>query len=157
MHTKEKLSKLGLVRGLSLYKFEKDRIFCACVKGKQVRGSFKPKKCIRTSRPLELLHLDLSGPIPVCSLRGSSYIFVIIDDYSHFTWLSFLKGKNEAFYDFSKLCKQLQIYKNLPIVSIRSDNGREFNQKKFIMFYNNLGILHNFSAPRTPQHNGVIE
>ena len=84
---------------------KKDRICDACVKGKQVRSSFKPKKCISTSRPLALLHMDLCGLIPISSLRGSSNIFVIVDDYSRFTWVSFLKEKNKAFYEFSKLCK----------------------------------------------------
>ena len=69
----------------------------------------------------------------------------------------FFKGENEAFYKFSKLCKQFQIYKNLPIVSIRSDHGREFDQKVFITFCNNFGISHKFLAPRTPQRNGVVE
>jgi len=118
MYTIEKLSKHDLVHGLPSYKFEKDRICDACVKEKQVRSSFKPKKCVSTTRPLELLHMDLCGPIPVRSLKDSSYILVIVNDYSCFTWLSFLKEKNEAFHKFSNLCKQAQIYKNLPIISI---------------------------------------
>ena len=101
--------------------------------------------------------MDLCGLLPVHSLKGSSYILVIVDDYSRFTWVSFLKEKNEAFHEFSKLCKQLQIYNNTPIVSIRSDHGREFDYKKFTNFCNELNISHNFSAPRTPQQNGVIE
>jgi len=69
----------------------------------------------------------------------------------------FLKEKNEAFHEFSKLCKQLQIYKNLLIVTIRSDHDREFDKKGFITLCNDLGILHNFSAPRAPSQNGVVE
>ena len=49
-----------------------------------------------------------------------------------------------------KLYKQLQVYKNLPIVSIQSDHGREFDKKKFINFYNDFGISNNFLARRTP-------
>ena len=89
------------------YKFEKDCICDACIKGKQVCSSFKTKNYISTSCPLELLDIDLCGQIPICSLRGSSYIPVIVYDYSHFTWLSFLKKKNEAFHQFSKLYEQL--------------------------------------------------
>ena len=47
--------------------------------------------------------------------------------------------------------------KNLPIISIRSDHGREFDQLKFDLFCSKYGISHNFSAPRTPQQNGVVE
>jgi len=90
MHTLEKLSKLDLAHGLPSYKFEKDHICDACAKGKQVHSSFKPKKCISTSRPLELLHIDLCGQIPVRSLKGGLYILVT-NDCACFNWVSFLK------------------------------------------------------------------
>jgi len=54
--------------------------------------------------------------------------------------VSFFKGKNEAFHEFSKLCKQLQIYKNSPIVSIRTDHGSEFDHEEFTKFCNELGV-----------------
>ena len=95
--------------------------------------------------------MDLCSPMPIQSLELYKYIFVIVDDYFRFTWVSFLKEKNEAFKEFSKLCKQLQIYGNSPIVFIRSDHGREFDQKEFTEFCNKHGIANNFSAPRTPQ------
>ena len=87
MHTIRKLAKQELVRGLPKYNFENDHLCDACAKGKQVRSSFKPKNSISTSRPLELLHMDLCGPIPVQSLGRSKYILVIVDDFSLFTWV----------------------------------------------------------------------
>ena len=101
--------------------------------------------------------MDLCGPMPIQSLGYTKYIFVIVDDYSHFTWVTFLKEKNETSKEFSKLCEQLQVYKNSPIVFIRSDHGREFDQREFTEFCSNHGIAHNFPAPRTPQQNGVVE
>jgi hypothetical protein len=47
-----------------------------------------------TDRPLELLHMDLFGPITYISIGGSKYCLVIVDDYSRFTWVFFLKEKN---------------------------------------------------------------
>ena len=44
-----------------------------------------------------------------------------------------------------------------PITSIRSDRGRGFDYKEFTNFCNEFGISHNFSTPRTPQKNGVVE
>ena len=41
--------------------------------------------------------------------------------------------------------------------SIRSDHGGEFQNEKFSKFCEKMGILHNFSAPRTSQQNGVVE
>ena len=99
---------------------------------KQVRNSFKSKNLVSTSRPLELLHIDIFGPMDVLSMGGKSYDFVIVDDYSRFTWVYFL-------------------------ISVRSDHGSEFENHDFETFCNEHGYDHNFSAPRTPQQNGVVE
>jgi hypothetical protein len=80
------LSKLDLVKGLPITKFVKDKICDGCQLGKQTKSSFKKrKKVISTSRPLELLHMDLFGPIRTASLSGKLYAIVIVDDYSHYT------------------------------------------------------------------------
>ncbi|XP_070020768.1 uncharacterized mitochondrial protein AtMg00300-like [Nicotiana sylvestris] len=54
-----KLVRKDLVRGLSKSSFKDHKVCDACVKGKQVRSSFKTKKEVSTSRPLDLLHMDL--------------------------------------------------------------------------------------------------
>jgi len=69
----------------------------------------------------------------------------------------FLESKSDAFAAFKKLARRLQNTKNINIGSIRSDHGGEFQNEKFVKFCEKLGILHNFSAPRTPQQNGVVE
>ena len=53
--------------------------------GKQVRKSFKLKKCVSTTHPLELLHVDLCGPMKITSRGGKRYVLVIVNDYSRFT------------------------------------------------------------------------
>ena len=68
-----------------------------------------------------------------------------------------MKDKSEALSEFSKLYKILTVSKNQPVASIRSDHGREFDQLEFDLFCDKHGISHNFSAPRTPQQNGVVE
>ena len=81
----DQISKLihkNLVQGLPKIKFDKDKLFDAGQQGKQHRTSFNPKKVVSTSRPLELLHLDLFGPTQVANLGGMRYCFVIIDDFS---------------------------------------------------------------------------
>ena len=47
--------------------------------------------------------------------------------------------------------------KGIPLKRIRSDRGREFDNSNFLEFFHSLGIKHEFSAPRTPQQNGVVE
>jgi hypothetical protein len=76
------LNKLGLVRGLPNLKYSSDALCEACQRGKFSKTSFKAKKVISTSRPLELLHVDLFGPVKTASINGKKYGLVIVDDYS---------------------------------------------------------------------------
>ncbi|XLR02809.1 hypothetical protein S83_069007, partial [Arachis hypogaea] len=152
-----KLVKKELVRGLPLIKFDKDITCDACQMGKQTKSSFKPKEDISTKRPLELLHIYLFGPTRTQSLGGKHYGLVIVDDYTRFGWVLFLAHKNEAFSAFEPFCKKIQNEKDLKISSIRSDHGTEFENNLFESFCEEFGISHNFSCPRTPQQNGVVE
>jgi hypothetical protein len=70
--------------------FEKHRIYSACQAGKQVEVHHPHKNIMTTERPLELLHMDLFGLIVYISIDGGKYCLVIVDDYSHFTWMFFL-------------------------------------------------------------------
>ena len=102
------LFKKELVKGLPKTKFVKDKICDACQLGKQHKSSFKSKKDITSSRPLDLLHLDLFGPNSVASLGGKLYLFVIVDDYTRFTWVFFLAHKSETPHVFAKFCRKFQ-------------------------------------------------
>ena len=150
-----KLVKFDLVEGLPNIKFEKDKLCDACQEGKQVRISFKSKDIVSTTKPLEF-HIDLFGPTRTLSLGGKRYNLVIVNDYSRYTWVMFLATKDETYDYFSKLCRKIQNKNNLKILSIRSDRGNEFHNQDMEFFCNMNGIDHNFSAPRTPQQNGVV-
>ena len=152
-----KLAKYELVKGLPKSKFEKNTICASCQKGKQHRSSFKSKNEISTKRPLELIHIDLFGPIDVSSLGGKKYVLVIVDDFSRFTWTIFLAHKHETFDMLLRFAKRVQNELQVKISTIRSDHGGEFENHKFDDFCNENGILHQFSTPRTPQQNGVVE
>ena len=106
MKTLSKLVKNDFVIGLPKLNFDKDKICDACLFGKQVRSSFKSKDLVTTSRPLELLHIDLFEPMNVISMGGKSYGFVIVDYYK-FTWVYFLAHKIEALHTFIKHCKKV--------------------------------------------------
>lgn len=69
----------------------------------------------------------------------------------------FLAHKDEAFSFFTKLCCKIQNAKCFLITIIRTDHGRELENEKFELFCNENGIGHNFSAPRTPQQNSIVE
>nr|KYP33228.1 hypothetical protein KK1_045932 [Cajanus cajan] len=147
----KKLSRKKLVIGLPKLKFSKDKLCDACQKGKQVKASFKSKNQISTSRPLQLIYMDLFGNSRTMSLGGNYYGLVIVDDYSRFTWVMFLANKSEAFNAFKKFATLVQNEKNTNITSIRSDHGGELQNVLFQNICEEHGINHNFSAPRTPQ------
>ncbi|GJY09221.1 retrovirus-related pol polyprotein from transposon TNT 1-94 [Tanacetum coccineum] len=156
-HLIQSLASKELVRNLPKLKFDKH--FCnACKIGKQAHASHKAKNIVSTTRCLELLHMDLFSPSAIRSYGGNLYILVIVDDYSRYTWTRFLKTKSEAFDQFKTFSRKIQNQLGCPIVSIRTDHGREFdNEVQFGEFCNANDITHNFSAPRTPQSNGMVE
>jgi hypothetical protein len=91
------------------------------------------------------------------SLGGKRYAYVVVDDFTRFTWINFIKEKSDTFDIFKSLCYQLQRKKNSVIIRVRSDHGREFENSKFTDFCSNEGIKHEFSSPITPQQNRVVE
>ncbi|KAJ9552847.1 LOW QUALITY PROTEIN: hypothetical protein OSB04_016892 [Centaurea solstitialis] len=88
------LVKNNLVRGLPANEFSCDDHCVACLKGKQHKSSHKSKEVNTISSPLQLLHMDLFGPTNVMSIGKKSYCLVIVDDYSRFTWVYFLRTKD---------------------------------------------------------------
>ncbi|KAK2978763.1 hypothetical protein RJ640_023887 [Escallonia rubra] len=103
----KKLLSKDLVRGLPNLRFIKDRVCDACQYGKQSKTSFQAKNVVSTSRPLQLLHLDHLDPTRNASLGEKFYAFVIVDDFSRYTWVLCLSRKDEAFEIFFSLVRQL--------------------------------------------------
>jgi transposase InsO family protein len=110
-----------------------------------------------TNRLLELLHMDLFGPIAYISIGGSKYCLVIVDDYSRFTWVFFLPKKSQTQETLKGFLRRSQNEFELRIKKIRSNNGTEFKNSQIEGFLEEEGIKHEFSSPYTPQQNGVVE
>ena len=143
--------------GLTNVTFEKDRVCSACQAGKQVGNPHPIKNIMTTTRPLELLHMDLFGPVAYISIGGNKYGFVIVDDFSRFTWVYFLHDKSEAQDVFKRFAKQAQNLYDLTIKRVRSDNGGEFKNTQVEEFLDEEGIKHEFSAPYDPPQNSIVE
>ncbi|GJW24205.1 retrovirus-related pol polyprotein from transposon TNT 1-94 [Tanacetum coccineum] len=101
--------------------------------------------------------MDLCGPMHVSSINGKRYILVIVDDYSRFTWVRFLKTKDEAPAAIIKCIKNRQVHLNVTIQNVRTNNGTKFVNQTLREFYENVGISHQTSVARTPQQNDVVE
>ncbi|GJU98369.1 putative ribonuclease H-like domain-containing protein [Tanacetum coccineum] len=91
-----KLVKGHLVRGLPSKVFVNDHTCVACKKGKQHKASCKAKIERTIRKPLELLHMDLFGPVSVESINKKKYCLVVTDDFSRFSWVFFLATKDET-------------------------------------------------------------
>ena len=81
------------IRGLPKMKIEEGRICGECQIGKQTKLPHKKVQHLTTTKVLELLHMDLMGPMQVESMGGKRYAFVFVDDFFRFTWISFIKEK----------------------------------------------------------------
>jgi transposase InsO family protein len=157
MKNLHKLLKGKHILGLTNIHFEKDRICSACQVGKQVAVHHPQKNIMTTDRPLELLHMDLFGPITYISIDESKYCLVIVDDYSRFTWIFFLQEKSQTQETLKRFLRRAQNEFGLRIKKIKSDNGTEFKNSQIEGFLEEDGIKHEFSSPYTPQQNGVVE
>ena len=141
---------MNIVEGLPKLNTKSEVVCDACVRGKQIKSSFKSKTEVSTSKPLELLHMDLFGPISIASLGGKYYGYVIMNDYFMYTWVHFLKNKNDVFQIFTKFSKSVQKEKSVEIIKVRSDHGKEFENSEFRSFCEDHMITHQFSAPIAP-------
>ncbi|KAJ9538852.1 hypothetical protein OSB04_031585 [Centaurea solstitialis] len=123
-----KLVSKHLVNRLPETRLSKDTLCPACEKGKMKMSSHPPKMDTNCKNPLDMIHMDLCGPMRVESLARKKYMLVLVDEFS-----------------------------SRKVKKPRSDNGTEFQNAKLQSFLEDVGISHNFSAVRTPQQNGVVD
>ena len=127
--TINKIVKYCLVRGLPQKLFQNDQTCVSCFKGKQHRASCKPKAYNSYSQALYMLHMDFFGPTSVSSLNHKRYCLVIIDDYSWFTWVFFLRTKDETSEILKNFIVEVEILSDKKVKIIRCDNGTEFKNR----------------------------
>nr|GEW36082.1 integrase, catalytic region, zinc finger, CCHC-type, peptidase aspartic, catalytic [Tanacetum cinerariifolium] len=90
------LARNDLVAGLPKFKYHKEHLCPSCEQGKSKRASYPPKLVPNSRQRLHFLHIDLCGPMRIASINGKRYVLVIVDDYSRYTWVYFLRSKDEA-------------------------------------------------------------
>ncbi|GJT92294.1 retrovirus-related pol polyprotein from transposon TNT 1-94 [Tanacetum coccineum] len=151
------LARHGLVRGLPKLKFEKDHLCSACAIGKSKKKPNKPKSEDTNQENLYLLYMDLCGRMRVASVNRKKYILVIVDDYSRFTWVKFLRSKDEAPDCIIKFLKMIQVRIKMIVRRIRTYNATEFVNQTLRESYEKIDISHETSVARSPQQNGIVE
>lgn len=147
----------GAVEGAIITKEAESSLCQGCQFGKQCRRNFPESTRSKTNKPGEFIHTDVCGPMNVMTPSGSKYFLLFKDDCSGFRKVYFLKQKSEVcqkFKDFEKLVKRQT---GNSIKSLRSDCGTEYLNRDMADFLRNNGIVHETSAPYTPEQNGRSE
>ncbi|GJZ60928.1 retrovirus-related pol polyprotein from transposon TNT 1-94 [Tanacetum coccineum] len=137
--TINQLTKQDLVDGLPKFKYDKDHLCSACEQGNRKKATFSSKLVPSTKSKLELIHMDLCGPMRVESINGKRYILVIVDDYSRYTWVFFLHTKDETLEMIIKFITQIQWNLKVQIMMVCFDNRTEFKNDK-LRSYEKIGI-----------------
>lgn len=133
-----------------------DHVCEPCILGKMTRLPYnRPRR--RATRPLELVHTDVCGPITPLTEEGYKYFLTFIDDYTHFVWVYLLSNKSEVFERFKEYYYYATNHFNANILKLKSDNGGEYTSREFQDFCYNKGIQMHYTVPYNPQMNGVAE
>jgi len=147
----------SMVEGMSIQYGTTVGVCDACMEGKQHRQqSHKP--ATRATQPLELIHSDLCGPIDPTSFGGAMYFILFIDDCTRYTYIYPLKRKTS-----SSVLEKFQEYKaevekqlDRNIKRLRTDGGGEY-ENWMGNYLKETGIIHETTAPYSPDQNGVAE
>jgi transposase InsO family protein len=118
---------------------------------------FPKQSTKKTSRPLELTHSDLCGPVNFDSIGGSRYILTFTDDHTRYVTVYFLKSKPEVFSKFEEYVTMVENATGLKIHNLRTDNGGEYVSHNLTKFCTSKGFFHQFPNPYTPEQNGTSE
>nr|GFA20370.1 putative ribonuclease H-like domain-containing protein [Tanacetum cinerariifolium] len=151
------LAKNDLVSGLLKFKYHKDHLCPSCEQGKSKRASRPPKPVLNSRQRLHHLHIDLCGPMRIASINEKRYILVIVDDYSCYTWVHFIRLKDEVPEVIITFLKRITVLLQSPVIIIRTDNDIEFKNQVLKEYFDSVDISHQVSSVRTPQQNYVVE
>ncbi|KAL0540527.1 hypothetical protein IC582_020535 [Cucumis melo] len=141
------LCKNHMVRGIQNINHETN-ICEVCILAKHHRDSFPTGKAWRASKPLELIHTDLCGPMRTTTNGGNRYFITFIDDFSRKLWIYFLKEKSEALVCFKSFKAFTENQSGYKIKTLRSDRGGEYIA--FGNFFKEQEIYHQMTARMTP-------
>ncbi|CAD6959489.1 unnamed protein product [Tilletia caries] len=119
-----------------------------------IKRSPFPDSTTKTTRPLELVHADLTGRIITKSLGGAEYLAVLVDDHTRMVWVLPLARKSDFADKFIEWRDEVVPHKG-PIGTLRTDGGGEFNNWAIKAALS--GARHEKSCAYTAQQNGVAE
>ena len=153
----KKLLSGNLVMGFQLDSQVNPDLVCeACKAGKMHANPF-PISQSRASRPLQLIHSDVHGPVKVSTYQGYRFWITFIDDHSRFNAVYLLKRKSEAFAAFKQFKAWAENVTGQRLGMLRDDKGGEYMSREFEAFCIDHGIQRQHTVRDRPQQNGVAE
>lgn len=156
----KRLVSQDMVKGLDLTAEDITKaagVVCdTCQRAKQTRHPFEEAET-KTSDVLELVHMDLCGPMPEESLGGHKYVATFLDDYSGLSAVVLLKKKSDVIKVIQDMFAAFETQTGKKIKAVRTDNGGEYIKAELEDYFKSKGINHQTTVPCTPQQNGKAE
>ena len=150
----------GMVDGINVavsdFKAAKATVCEPCIMAKHHKAPF-PTSERDSTEALELLHMDLCGPMPMPSLGGSKYVATVLDDYSKMSFVRILSSKSETTSAVREVIRLLENQTGSRVRAIRTDNGSEYVNAELAQYLRSKGIVHQTTVPYNPEQNGAAE
>ena len=152
-----KMQKDALVTGMTFASSHKPDFVCEpCLAGTMHSNPF-PSSPSRSTKPLELVHSDLHGPLPVATREGYRYWITFLDDATSYRAAMRLKRKSQALEAFKLFKATAENQLDAKIKELQDDKGGEYMSNEFIKFTDSCGIHRRHTTRNRPQQNGVAE
>ncbi|GAQ93540.1 putative transposon-encoded protein with Ribonuclease H-like domain and integrase-like domain [Klebsormidium nitens] len=127
-----------------------------CIMGKQTRLPFSESESV-SMEPLELVHMDVCGPMPVPSVGGSRYFATFLDDYSKLSVVVPMKQKSEVAKVTEHVIQRLESQSGKKLKSVGPNGGKEYVNKALRDVFGGKGTVHEKTAFYTAEQNGSAE
>ena len=154
----QRLVKEEMVQGINLTQGQvpAQKVCETCVMAKQ-HCHTHPSSASKASAPLELIHMDVMGPLQEASCGGCKYVATFLDDFSKLSMVRGLVSKSDVPTVVKEVLQLLEKQSSRKVKAVRTDRGTEYVNATLRQYFSSKGIRHEKSAPYTPQQNGSAE
>jgi transposase InsO family protein len=138
---------------------ERKTVVCEpCIQGKHTRAPF-PKESTSppSTEPLQLVHMDVCGPMRVASKGGKRYLATYLDDYSRLSVVEPIASKSDVVATTQAVFARLELQTGKKVKAIQTDRGGEYVNKDMTAFLGKRGTVHRTTAGNAPEQNGAAE
>ena len=154
--SKRCMTELHKCGSLGSFDYESFDTYESCLLGKMTKLPFKGK-VERANGLLDLIHIDVCGPMSVHARGGFVHFITFIDDYSRYGYLYLIRYNSEAFEKFKEFRNEVEKQLGRSIKALRPDQGGEYLSQAFLDYLRDNGIFSQLAPPYTPQHNVMAE